>query len=138
MEMKTIYINKNRGWRGLAEVEIYNTYGDLQMKRVFSFSQNVWDDMLKRLMVVQDEDYYYVITFEKALNDLPKPSQQRSVLIKNFVGNITNVNRYEKETWDSPDIQADDYWAIKHFLENKNNHTTSKWNYVGVRVVPNI
>ena len=135
---KKIKINKNRGWRGLAEVLVTNEDGKEQLKMIFSFSQPVWDDMIFRhTIVMQDEDYYYTIILDDTATDkLPRVDQQRSVLIKNFYSGIKEVNRYEKASWTSAD--SVDYNAILHFIKNRNNHTQSDWNCIGVRVIPEI
>lgn len=132
---KTITINKNRGWRGLAEAHIQDDDNNLVLKMIFSFSPAVWYDMLHGYMVLQDNDYYYVIDFDN-LDRLPRPTQQRSVLIKNFRANVINVNRYEKATWNT--AEGKDWSCIMNFLKNRNNHTTSDWNCIGIRVIPTI
>lgn len=132
-----LIINKNRGWRGLAEVLVRSEEAKTELKMVFSFSQPVWDDLIvHHKIVVQDQDNYYVIHFEPTTASLPRADQQRSVLIKNFAGKITEVNNYKKTEWGS--AGADDWDAIRHFVKNKNNHTTSDWNCIGVRVIPEI
>lgn len=104
---------------------------------IFSFSQNMWNDLiLKHTIVMQDDTYYYVIKFDDASGRLPSPTQQRSVLIKNFNASIMVVNRIKKTEWTS--ANPDDYIAIIHFIKNKNNHTTSDWNCIGIRVLPTI
>lgn len=135
MKFKRIIINKNRGWRGLAELLVYDAARELQARMVFSFSQPVWEDMLDGKIVTQDKDYYYIIHFD-SLECLPKKTQQRSVLIKNFMANVTIVDRIEKAHW--TDCAPSNWMAITHFLKNKNNHTTSDWNCIGVRVTPEI
>lgn len=131
-----LIINKNRGWRGLAEVLVRNKEHDNQLKMVFSFSQQMWVDLIvHHKIVVQDQDNYYVIHFEP-ITSLPRADQQRSVLIKNFTGEITKVNIYRKAEWRS--AGADDWNAMSHFIKNRNNHTTSDWNCIGVRVIPEI
>ena len=135
-EFKQILINKNRGWRGLAEAIIYNDKREVQNKIIFSFSQNMWNDLIyKNLIVIQDKDNYYVVHFEDT-GKLPRPDQQRSVLIKNYEASITEVNKYAKAEWAS--APGPDWGAIGHFVKNKNNHTTSDWNCIGVRVTPSI
>ena len=131
-EFKQIEIIKNRGWRGLAKATVKN-HDSITMSMIFSFSQAVWEDLLSSQIVMQDHTYYYVITFGNT-EALPKPTQQRSVLIKYFMGGITNVNKYEKATWTN--AKGNDYDKIYNFIKNSNNHTTSDWNYVGVRVTP--
>ena len=132
-----LVINKNRGWRGLAEVKALDLDTKEEMKMIFSFSQEVWDDMIFRhTMVMQDENYYYVLKFEDDAEMLPRPDQQRSVLIKNFNAKINEVNRIKKNEWTSK--TADIWSAVNHFVKNRNNHTTSDWNCIGVRVIPEI
>lgn len=132
-----LIINKNRGWRGLAEVLVRNKEYKNQLKMVFSFSQQMWNDLIVlHKIVVQDQDNYYVIYFEPTTTSLPRADQQRSVLIKNFTGKITTVNSYKKAEWRN--AEANDWNAICHFIKNKNNHTTSDWNCIGIRVIPEI
>lgn len=134
-EIKFIKINKNRGWRGLAELCCTNKDRDRVTSNVFSFSQAVWDDMQCGQVVLQDKDNYYVLHFDGA-DELPKG--QRSVLIKNFEGTVTKVNKYNKNTWMKDAKDARDYTCIYDFIKNRNNHTTSDWNCIGIRVVPMI
>lgn len=135
-DIASITINKNRGWRGLAEVAVLNEEHDLTAKHIFSFSQDMWDDLIyHHLVVIASEQYYYVIRF-KETDRLPRRDQQRSVLIKNFVAPITKVNKYKKEAW--TEAEAEDWASIIHFTKNRNNHTTSDWNCIGVRVMPTI
>lgn len=124
-----LIINKNRGWRGLAEVVVRSIkYEDL-LTMTFSFSPKMWIDLIvHNKIVVQDIDNYYVITFTDLLNNLPKPSQQRSVLIKSATLKISKVNTYAKDAWTS--AEAGDWNTILHFVKNKNNHTTSSWNCI--------
>lgn len=132
-----LIINKNRGWRGLAEAKVLSLDTKEEMKMIFSFSQPVWEDLIIRhKLVMQDADYYYVIYFEDDRGLLPTPSQQRSVLIKSFNAEIKEVNKIDKKSWTM--IEAKDYTAIVHFIKNKNNHTQSDWNCIGVRVYPEI
>lgn len=133
-----LIINKNRGWRGLAEVIVRNKEYKDQLKMVFSFSQPMWRDLIdQNIIVAQDQENYYVLYFRPTTGSaLPRPEQQRSVLIKNFVGEITQVDKYAKAEWTS--AKAMDWRVIRHFIQNKNNHTTSDWNCIGVRVVPTI
>lgn len=135
--MVRITINKNRGWRGLAKVEVENDARKTIVSQIFSFSQRVWDDMIfKNLIVVQDETYYYVIKFSDPEGKLPRPDQQRSVLIKNFVASIEGVNIYNKTEWAR--ANGENYQAMLNFRRNTNNHTTSDWNCIGIRVIPEI
>ena len=132
-----ILINKNRGWRGLAEAIVRDEENKEQLKMIFSFSQQVWTDLIIRnIIVMQDDKYYYVIKFRTSAGVLPLPTQQRSVLIKNCRGEIEDVYKVGKDEWTS--AEGGNWGAIMHFLKNKNNHTTSDWNCIGVRVVPEI
>jgi len=132
-----LVINKNRGWRGLAEAKAIDLDTKEELKMIFSFSQPVWDDLiLHHKLVMQDTDYYYVIYFEDDAKWLPRPDQQRSVLIKSFNSKIQNISRIEKSKWTS--AVAEDWNAIAHFIKNRNNHTTSDWNCIGIRVTPEI
>ena len=135
--MEKLILNKNRGWRGLAEAQWLDDDNNTIQRMIFSFSQRVWNDMLKGYLVMQDKDHYIVLKFDQ-LDKLPSPKQQRSVLIKNVVLPITEKEIYLKETWSRDHRTAGDYNAIYNFLKNKNNHTTSDWNCIGVRVVPMI
>lgn len=96
---------------------------------IFSFSQLVWEDMLKGYIVMQNETKYIVIEFNK-LDTLPKPTQQRSVLIKNFTANIVNKVYYTKTGWEQASLSLRHYMLIAHFIKNRNNHTTSDWNSI--------
>jgi hypothetical protein len=131
--MKKIIINKNRGWRGLAEVVIQGDEHKEQMRMIFSFSQPVWDDMQEGVMVLQQEDDYHIIRFDRT-EDLPKG--QRSVLLKNFIANVTDTIVIPKFEWEGRTRGSSYYRYIDHFRKNRNNHTQSDWNCIGVRVVP--
>ena len=135
--MKKLILNKNRGWRGLAEAQLLNDDNTTIQRMIFSFSQPVWNDMLRGVMVMQSEQDYIILKFSDPDYKLPRPFQQRSVLIKNVVLNIDKIETYSKKTWikDSPE---DDHSAIHNFLKNRNNHTTSDWNCIGIRVIPTI
>lgn len=122
---------------GLAEAQLLDESNNTIQKMIFSFSQPVWEDMLRGAFVMQDEDNYIVLKYDK-LEVLPRPTQQRSVLIKHVVLPIVNKSVYPKATWSSDARTAGDYGAIYNFLKNRNNHTTSDWNCIGIRVVPNI
>lgn len=135
--MEKLVLNKNRGWRGLAEAQWLDDDNNTIQKMIFSFSQQVWNDMLRGYLVMQDKDHYIVLKFDQ-LDKLPSPKQQRSVLIKNVVLPITEKEIYSKETWSRDHKTAGDWTAIYNFIKNKNNHTTSDWNCIGVRVVPMI
>lgn len=127
MEIVRITLNKNRGWRGLAELLCENSKREIVKKMVFSFSQAVWNDLLKGYIVTQDNDNYYVIHFDN-IERLPKPTQQRSVLIKSFNATVIDCNTYTKD--DRMNVTRDDYTRIYNFKKNRNNHTTSDWNYI--------
>lgn len=137
-EMKYITINKNRGWRGLTEVVIFNEDKDLTTKHIFSFSEPMWRDLINNhTIVIASEQYYYVIHFSSTIRGLlPRADQQRSVLIKNYMAEINGVGKYPKDNWRS--AKAFDWSCITHFIKNKNNHTTSDWNCIGLRVIPEI
>lgn len=138
--MKTLTLNKNRGWRGLAEATIELNDGTHRTV-LFSFSQAVWDDMLDGFFVLQNEDEdYVVICFDNHTGALPGRNQQRSVLINKAVLPILSIRTYSKDTWvaDTRIIHIDEGQAIKHYLANNNYHTTSKWNNVGIKVTPTI
>ena len=96
--IKRIRINKNRGWRGLAELDCENERREDIAKMIFSFSQPVWEDMLKGFIVLQDEDNFILLEFDNT-DELPKPTQQRSVLIKSFQATVVNQYEYPKENW---------------------------------------
>lgn len=134
--LKKIIINKNRGWRGLAEVQCRNEEGNNELKMIFSFSQPVWDDMQSGRMVLQDDKNYIIVHFD---NTESLPKGQRSVLLKNFMANVTEVLRVGKNSWLSDGgLGTLDHNAIAHFIKNRNNHTQSDWNCIGIRVVPMI
>ena len=132
--IKRIRINKNRGWRGLAELDCENERREDIAKMIFSFSQPVWEDMLKGFIVLQDEDNFIVLEFDNT-DALPKPTQQRSVLIKSFQATVINQYEYPKENW-RMNISREHYAYVYHFTMNGNNHTTSDFNCIGIRVVP--
>ena len=137
MDIKKIVINKNRGWRGLAELDCIDTDGNTITKMIFSFSQPVWEDMLKGYIVLQEQDKYIILNFDN-LDKLPKPTQQRSVLIKSVLANVVNKYTYEKDGWAQPALAHGHYDFIYNYIKNRNNHTTSDWNCIGIRVVPMI
>ena len=134
-EIKRIRINKNRGWRGLAELICEDEERKVVHKMIFSFSQAVWDDLLQGYIVIQDEANYFILNFDNTEN-LPKPTQQRSVLIKSFLATVKCITAYPKN--EPLDILSDNYDRIYNFKKNRNNHTTSDWNCIGVRVIPEI
>lgn len=134
-EIKRIRINKNRGWRGLAELVCEDEERKVVHKMIFSFSQPVWNYLLQVYIVIQDEDNYFILNFDNT-ESLPKPTQQRSVLIKSFLATVVNITAHPKN--EPLDVLSDDYDRIYNFKKNRNNHTTSDWNCIGVRVIPEI
>lgn len=135
MEIKRIIINKNRGWRGLAELRCYDSEHNNIKTMIFSFSQPVWDDMRIGKIVISDDTQYHVITFG---NILALPRGQRSVLIKNFNADVFGVESFNKNSWTAEVEDYDTQRIISHYIKNRNNHTTSDWNCIGIRVVPMI
>jgi hypothetical protein len=135
MDIQRIVINKNRGWRGLAEVRCLNRENKSELEMIFSFSQPVWDDMQMGRMVLQDGEDYIIVHFD---NTEVLPKGQRSVLLKNFIGNIINTIRVPKTEIVTADLGSIDYNAVIHFKKNRNNHTQSDWNCIGIRVIPEI
>lgn len=136
-DIQRIVINKNRGWRGLAQIKCYNSSNEVVNTMIFSFSEPVWRDLIDHhAIVTQDEDNYYVIKFTDDKDKLPRPTQQRSVLIKNFITSVEYMNKYPKVSWSS--AEGTDWNLIMNYLKNRNNHTTSDWNCIGVRVIPEI
>lgn len=88
---------------------------------------------------MQSEQDYIILEFDYEHSGLPRPFQQRSVLIKNVVLPIVNKKVYPKDSWMKSDRSTgSDYSAIYNFLKNRNNHTTSDWNCIGIRVIPDI
>lgn len=134
--MKKLYLNKNRGWRGLAEADVIIAEDGEGLKTeqsmIFSFSPDVWDDLLKGVIVFQTTDEYIIYYFNN-IDRLPKPTQQRSVLIKRFMADITKEIRVPKSDWHKCALGLS-YEYIHHFVKNRNNHTTSDWNNIGIRV----
>ena len=102
---------------------------------IFSFSQNVWNDLLQGYIVIQDEDNYFILNFDNT-DALPKPTQQSTLLITSSQATLTNITAYPKNEEVSP--MTDDYDRIYNFKKNRNNHTTSDWNCIGIRVIPEI
>ena len=125
-------MNKNRGWRGLAEIKILNEDAHTVTSRVFSFSQAVWDDLLRGYVVIQDEDNYYVMELDTT-SALPH-GHQRSVLIKDFISKITKTVKIPKATWPHDSRELGLYGYIYDFIKDNNNHTASDWNQIGLRV----
>lgn len=136
--MEKLIMNKNRGWRGLAEACLYDNSDtkDLIQKQIFSFSQDMWDDLICRHLFVIDTGHTYkVIQIADPDYRLPKPTQQRSVLIKNAVLDVITTWVYDKKDWNIT-AKHEIYRAIQHFIVNRNNHTQSDWNCIGIRVIP--
>ena len=133
MEIKRIIINKNRGWRGLAEVRCYNSEHKNIKTVIFSFSERVWTDLMVGKFVISDDTNYYILHFDN-ISTLPKG--QRSVLIKNFNADVVDIKAYNKHTWNDFSNDYADRVLIEDHIKNRNNHTTSDWNCIGVRVVP--
>lgn len=136
MNISKITLNKNRGWRGLAELVCATAEGKVEHTMVFSFSQEVWDDMQRGYMVIQDQDNYTILHFNNT-DRLPKG--QRSVLLKYFQADVVGIQTISKTNWMAE--TKDDYYTrryIENFRRNRNNHTTSDWNCIGIRVMPNI
>ena len=134
-DIRKIIINKNRGWRGLAELTCLDGDNKTVNRMIFSFSQPVWDDMMGGYIVTQDKEFFYVIEFN---NTYELPTGQRSVLLKNFVADALHVNKYDRKDWMLESAGTRHHGVLYNFIRNNNNHTTSDWNYIGVRVTPNI
>lgn len=134
-----IKLNKNRGWRGLSEAVLL-TESDVERETmIFSFSQEVWDDLiLNHILVMTDEHNYIVCKITDPSYRLPRPEQQRSVLINNAILHVDAMATYSKDDFSSEYVDETEYLAIKHFINNKNNHTQSDWNCIGIRVIPRI
>lgn len=148
----TITFNKNRGWRGLCSAKI--THNQRETTTIFSFSPEVWDDLINKKLFIapQTDDTTWVYFLQDPENRLPKPTQQRSVLIKNVTLPIERAFAIKNEEWHTMMLHPHDYigslpvssadealdivWAISHTNYNTNNHTKSRWNDVGIRVIP--
>lgn len=115
------------GGVGLAELVCEDEERKVVHKMIFSFSQAVWNDLLQGYIVIQDEDNYFILNFDNT-DALPKPTQQRSVLIKSFLATVVNITAYPKN--ERMDVTSDDYSRIYNFKKNRNNHTTSDWNCI--------
>lgn len=140
MEINKIQINKNRGWRGLAEMICYNTTESIlpiqTHSTIFSFSQPVWDDMQRGIIVMHyDEDNYAILRID---NTEKLPKGQRSVLIKDFGANVLETIVVPKVNWINTTRGTAYYEYLYNFNKNSNKHTTSDWNCIGIRVVPMI
>lgn len=136
--MEKLLLNKNRGWRGLSEAQWLNDDGSIIQSVIFSFSKEMWTDLMKGYFVIQDDENYIVLKFDAEKSELPKPCQQRSVIIKSVVLPITEKKIYPKNTWVERSETYLDYNAIYNFIHNTNNHTKSDWNCFGIRVTPMI
>lgn len=135
--ISTIQINKNRGWRGLAELITEDEAGN-KAKIIFSFSSDVWKDMLNGNIVIEDTTSYNILKFDNR-NELPKPSQQRSVLIKDFKANVIVQKSYSKDNYLAETKEnLSDRVRIFNYINNSNRATTSTYNWVGIRVTANI
>lgn len=134
----TIEITKNRGWRGLAEVILWDDLPAIKQKAVFSFSSIMWVYLHDGCVAIPQllDNKIIVIEFEN-YDKLPKG--QRSVLIKHFIAPVKSVNTYDidyitsRKAWDDK-VSHNHIWVAYHTLQNKNNHTTSIYNMVGLRV----
>ena len=137
-EIKKIVVNKNRGWRGLAEVKAYDGKNNEVLSSIFSFSQDVWNDLMNGYIVLADnlDEKYYVCSIGNT-GALPQ-EQQRSVLIKNFTADVHYANMYEMKGIGQAERYSNDGMKIERFKQNRNNHTTSDWNYIGIRVIPTL
>jgi hypothetical protein len=130
-----IKLNKNRGWRGLAELVCEDEEGKTLHTTIFSFSQKMWEDLLKGYIVIELNDEFHILQFNN-IHKLPQPTQQRSVLIKDFTADVLNEMTFTRSQVNFlPEFEKT---LIFNFLKNRNNHTTSEWNAIGVRVTPNI
>lgn len=130
-EFKKLIVNKNRGWRGLAEATVKNSEGKEVISMIFSFSEAVWIDFtLRDKLVVQDKDYYYILHFTDPLHSIPV-GHQRSVLVKHAMLQINEVVKYSKSEWTK--APHDDWTIIRNFIKNSNNHTQSDWNFIRIK-----
>ena len=130
-----IVVNKNRGWRGLAKLQVMSSDCETLAQMIFSFSQDVWDDLMNGIIVIPTQDMFYVILFDNT-EALPQ-GHQRSVLIKNFTAKILDITEYSKKEWKAASNYAD-WTAMANHVRNKNNHTQSDWNCIGIRVTPEL
>lgn len=135
-----IIIDKNRGWRGLAYIRVIDEAKDNKIinKMYLSFSSQTWKDLLNGKIVIKNEDKLIVIEFNNIIK-LPRPDQQRSVLIKNFVGTVTAMRYYPDTSlldFEKKYKDSEDYSLIYNYYKNNNNHTHSEWNAVGIRANP--
>lgn len=86
--------------------------------------------MLSGRFVIQTPTKFIVLKFDYEKSKLPRPTQQRSVLIKNVVLPIIAKEEYSRDTWRDDHHTVADFNAIRHFLTNRNNHTASSWNNI--------
>lgn len=136
MEMR---LNKNRGWRGLAEAIITDSNNTLS-DSIFSFSSKTWYDLIQHhVFVFETETEYWVLELEVTSGKLPEPTQQRSVLIKDVVFNVADYNAYDKSTYAvDAKVHGNNVVYINRYLLNNNRHTASLYNHVGIRVRPSL
>lgn len=135
-ELKTIEITKDRGWRGQVEINIKDRNNNLLYREITTFSPRTWLQLLSGYVVITDSksntEQYLILQFDNLIA-LPKITQQRSVLIRNFKANILHIavtnnakigslTNYEKQCLD--DYINDEQWKV----------TNSKFNQVGIRV----
>ena len=135
MNIQKIIINKNRGWRGLSELKALDAEGKTVTSMVFSFSPEVWKDMLAGYIVLPYKKQFIVLHFN---NTHLLPKGQRSVLIKDFTADVLQQYEFDQEHWMTPAIGEEVQHYIVHFKRNENNHTKSDWNCIGIRVTPKI
>lgn len=135
MDIRSIKINKNRGWRGLAEVKCYNNMGEDVTTMIFSFSADVWNDMLRGYMVIPYDEQLLILEFN---NTEALPKGQRSVLIKNFRAVVHRITAYGRTGWNVIETPEHHRRILYDHIRNRNNHTQSDWNCIGIRVTPMI
>ena len=139
--IKYIQLTKNRGWRGLAEAILLDDENNKVHSQIFTYSQDVWDDMLAGYMTFCINNIYHIVHFDvtnpEVRDKLPKPTQQRSILLKHITIPVTDVKYINKD-----DVLSLTNWndrvCITHFKKNNNYHTKSDWNCIGIRVAPTI
>jgi hypothetical protein len=130
-----ITINKNRGWRGLAEIKCYDKDDNLLGDTIFSYSEDMWQDLMKGYVVLQDKYNYYI--FEINNTDALPQHSQRSVTLTDFKAKALSLSVVEKAKYITA-CEPSIYPRVVHFRKNTNAHTTSDFNYVGIRVSPDI
>lgn len=137
---KVAVINKNRGWRGLVSVTIYTDGVVDGYTRVFSFSEDMWKDLvIKGVLVIDDvnsegQPGYTVLTFKT--DELWKlPTGQRSNVIKDVSLTVETTAFHVIDA--SPSLIGIEHnTAIRHYLANTNSHTMSEHNMIGLHVQP--